>query len=160
MHKFWSSFFGYNPQEYWKKRGKTFFSEEFYDKDRYRVQEKKLINLLSTLNFSSILEFGCGFGRVTKLILENFQIEDFLAFDISPDLINKVKKLEQRFPQLKVKVADLLNLNINQKYDLVFGSDVLMHVPPNEINKTLDQLVNSSKHYVVNVDWFQKKNSI
>jgi len=79
MHKFWSSFFKYDPREYWLKRGEVFSDENLYHKQEYRSQEKTLLHYLSRLNFSSVFEFGCGFGRITRLLLDNFDVKEYLA---------------------------------------------------------------------------------
>jgi len=156
MHKFWSSFLKYDSQKYWEKRGKNFFSEKIYDNSKYREQEKKLLNHLSTFDFSSVLEIGCGFGRITRLILDNFKVDDYLGFDISPDLINIAIKLKKDYPNTQFKVGDIIELKLEKKYDLIIGSEILMHIPPKKISHVINNLINFSNKHIVNVDWYQK----
>ena len=160
MHKFWSSFLKYDPKKYWLERGKGFVQEHLYEKEKYRKQENILLNYLRKLEFSSVLEVGCGFGRMTQLLLKNFEIKDYLATDISPHLVNSAKKLCQNFTNVQFKVSDITDLQLNNKYDLVIGSEVLMHIRPTDIEQTIVKLIQYANKHVVNVDWYQKQKPV
>ena len=85
----------YNPSEYWRERGKVYKKNFRYDKDK-RLQEEFLLTHLNGISgsFKSVLELGCGFGRITKLLLTNYDnITEYLAVDISPDQIENAKTL-------------------------------------------------------------------
>ena len=85
----------YNPSEYWHERGKLYKKNFRYDKNK-RLQEEFLIDYLNgiTGSFKSVLELGCGFGRITKLLLTNYNnITEYLAIDISPHQIENAKIL-------------------------------------------------------------------
>ncbi|HZA06476.1 MAG TPA: hypothetical protein VE619_02125, partial [Nitrososphaeraceae archaeon] len=65
----------YNPQQYWTEQGKI-YKEQFRYNKNFKLQEQMLIDYLKR-NFSrssslTVLELGCGFGRITKLLLLNF----------------------------------------------------------------------------------------
>ena len=157
MHKIWNSLFNYNPENYWKKRGRDFHDEGIYLKEKYRNQEKELLNYLRGLKFESVLEIGCGYGRITKMLLENFEIKEYFAIDISDDLISEAKKLCKNFA-VKFLVGDIRKLNLERKYGLVIGCEVLMHVPPEDIENTMRILVSYSQKHIINIDWHQKTN--
>ena len=60
------------------------------------MQEEFLLEHLNGLSgsFQTVLELGCGFGRITKLLLTNSDnITEYLAVDISPDQIENAKTL-------------------------------------------------------------------
>src|SRR5437660_7231958 len=79
----------YIPHEYWFKHGRTYKDEFRYNKN-FELQEKILIDYLKDVSssFSSVLEVGCGFGRITKLLLSHFpNITEYFAIDLSPDQI-------------------------------------------------------------------------
>jgi cyclopropane fatty-acyl-phospholipid synthase-like methyltransferase len=68
----------YVAREYWLKHGKSYKDEFRYNK-KYRLQEQTLIQYMSSHIFEDsrnkqmrVLELGCGFGRITKLVLSNF----------------------------------------------------------------------------------------
>jgi len=154
MHKFWSSFFKYNPREYWLKRGEVFFDEKLYDKQEYRSQEKTLLQYLLRLNFSSVFEFGCGFERITRLLLDNFDVKEYLATEYSPDLLEHAKNLTSKFKNIQFKRGLIQDIKIEKKYDLVLGVEVLMHVKPIDIKYVIQKLVSMSNEHVVNVDFY------
>ncbi len=149
--------FEYNPKKYWEERGKV-YRDQFQNSDFFKKQESFLLEQLKTLNFNSILEFGCGFGRITKLILSNFDIQEYKAIDLSIDQIDNAK---QELGELANKV-DFQVCNLNETsfksshYDLVLGVEVLMHVKPSDIEKVITHLLNSSKKYFINVDYYAK----
>ena len=85
----------YVPREYWLKHGRTYKDDFRYNK-LFELQESVLIDHLkqNTTSFTSVLEIGCGFGRITKLILTNFEgISEYQAIDISPEQIQNAKQL-------------------------------------------------------------------
>lgn len=154
----------YNPSEYWHERGKVYQKNFRYDKNKL-LQEEFLIDYLNgiTGSFKSVLELGCGFGRITKLLLTNFNnIIEYLAVDISPHQIENAKVLlsSVKLPDNEVKldfmVSDIQSLNLdNKKYDLVILSEVLLHVLPTEIDSIIKKLISLSKKHVVNIDWYE-----
>ncbi|HUT06100.1 MAG TPA: class I SAM-dependent methyltransferase [Nitrosopumilaceae archaeon] len=90
--KFKSKINTYKPYQYWYETGKE-YQDEFEYSEFFKLQEKVFLNVLRELSFESVLEFGCGFGRMTKLILENFPVKKYVAFDLSPHQIQNAKKI-------------------------------------------------------------------
>jgi len=158
----------YNPPEYWYKHGKT-YKEQFQYNKNFELQESLVIdylkkNLGSLTPFSTVLEVGCGFGRITKLLLSNFpNIHEYLAIDLSPDQIENAKEftrpvIETRKDNpLNFIVSDIQSFQNQRKYDLVIASEVLMHILPSEIEKAMIKLVSMSNRHVVNIDWYEKE---
>lgn len=158
----------YNPHEYWYKHGKT-YKEQFRYNKNFELQESLILdylkkNLASSTPFSTVLEVGCGFGRITKLLLSNFpSIREYLAIDLSPDQIVNAKEftrpvIETRKDNpLNFIVSDIQSFQSQRKYDLVIASEVLMHILPSEIEKAMIKLVSMSNHHAVNIDWYEKE---
>lgn len=156
----------YVPHEYWSQQGKTYREGFRYNKD-FELQEKILIDYLkgyfvSHTPFSTVLEVGCGFGRITKLLLSNFPyISDYLAIDLSVDQIENAKEFARpavtRHDQLNFVVSDIQSFQNQKRYDLVVASEVLMHILPSEIEEVMRKLVTISKKHVVNIDWYEEQ---
>jgi SAM-dependent methyltransferase len=72
----------YKPLDYWTKRGKI-YKDKFIRDDNAVREENALIDYLKKIQFETVLEYGCGFGRITKLLLDNFKISQYTAFDLS-----------------------------------------------------------------------------
>ena len=151
----------YVPNKYWLERGKNYRLNFMYT-DNFRLQEKILLDYLEGISpFSTVLEVGCGFGRITKLILSNFsKICEYIATNLSPHQINEAEKYvnglrSSRPPQFIV--SDIQSLDLKNKYDLVLASEVLMHVPPSDIERVIGKVVDISSRHVVDIDWYEEK---
>ena len=153
----------YNPSEYWHERGKIYKKNFRYDKNKH-VQEEFLIAHLNNISgsFKSVLELGCGFGRITQLLLSNYSnITEYLAVDISPDQIENAKsllsstKLSNNQVKLNFLVSDIQSLDLDKQYDLVILSEVLLHILPTEIDSIIKKLITLSKKHIINIDWYE-----
>ena len=153
----------YNPSEYWHERGKIYKKNFRYDKNKH-VQEEFLIAHLNNISgsFKSLLELGCGFGRITQLLLSNYSnITEYLAVDISPDQIENAKsllsstKLSNNQVKLNFLVSDIQSLDLDKEYDLVILSEVLLHILPTEIDSIIKKLITLSKKHIINIDWYE-----
>jgi len=146
----------YEPNSYWNERGKNLDREDLYNKEKYRKQERMLIEHLKGIKFSSVLELGCGYGRITKLILENFQVSRYVAIDISSVLIEKAKN---KIPdKVEFQVNDINNISKEEKFDLVLASEVLMHIKPNNIERIIRNIISISNNHIINIDWYERPN--
>ena len=68
----------YDNVTYWEQEGKLYLNnysnlDESIIK-RYDEQANLIIKFLSNLEFNSVCEAGCGFGRITKKIIDKFNI--------------------------------------------------------------------------------------
>jgi len=151
--KFVRPFVKYKPDKYWLKRGKV-YQKRFQRVEATEKQEKKLIDFLNQLTFETVLEFGCGFGRISKLLLDNFPIKEYYAFDLSPHQINNARKLCKKFPNISFEVNKIQDFKSDKKFDLVIGAEVLMHVLPTEIDNVVNKLAGFAKYHIVNIDWY------
>ena len=145
----------YRPNEYWKKRGRTYEKEFVYSKT-FQDQEKALLDVLKQLSFDSVLECGCGFGRITKLVLNNFSINEYNAFDLSPHQINNAQKNCQNFDNVHFEVNTIQEFKTEKKFDLVLSAEVLLHILPRDIDQIIKKMVNLSKRDVINLDWYER----
>jgi len=149
-------------KNYWLNRGKG-YQEEFARHDRaqrvkFRRQEKGLIEFLKNkTNFESVFELGCGFGRITKLLLNEFpDIGRYTAVDLSPDQIANARKYVSN-DKVEFAVSSGQDLNYpSDSYDLVFASEVLMHIPPTDIRNVVASMVRISRKHIVNLDWYHE----
>jgi SAM-dependent methyltransferase len=172
------------------EQGKV-YKNNFKYNNKFELQERMLIEYLTSNVFSpnsdgnpvelSVLEVGCGFGRITRLLLTNFgkSIVRYVAADMSPDqIINARQLLEEPYldeedvtivndkesrkgGRLEFVVSDIQSLNSNdnsnQRYDLVLACEVLLHVLPSEIQHVIHHLTEMSNKHIINVDWYEEK---
>jgi SAM-dependent methyltransferase len=178
----------YNPKDYWLEQGKV-YKNNFKYNNKFELQERMLLDYLTSNIFTSnsegrpveltVLEVGCGFGRITRLLLESFgkAIVKYMAVDMSHDQIRNAREyVEQSYlkggggtavddsdgrkgERLEFVVSDIQSLNstdvANHSYDLVLACEVLLHVLPSEIQKVVYQLTEMSNKNIINVDWYE-----
>lgn len=146
----------YDPVAYWTAAGSDpghlEHESHFTRSPVYRRQEEALLDVLRTLSFSSILEAGCGFGRITGLVHRAFRQRPYRGFDLSPE---RVAAARRRVPEAELQVASILSYE-GLSADLVLAVEVLMHVPPAELERTVARLVGLSHRYLVTLDWSQE----
>jgi 2-polyprenyl-3-methyl-5-hydroxy-6-metoxy-1,4-benzoquinol methylase len=140
----------YIPHDYWKEYGKLYFTNFKYN-NNFKKQETELLAELRKIKFQTVLEYGCGFGRITKLINENFKSRKYTAFDISVEQLNNAQKFCD-CDNVDFIVSSIEDFEPYQKYDLVVGSEVLMHVKPKNIESIIKKIVGWSKKYILSID--------
>lgn len=149
--------------EYWKKRGpeyqKELQNQPKYAKSRLKDQEKFTMNIIGNYKFDKILEIGCGTGRYTKILSSHFCPERYVAIDISNEQIEIAKK-NVSDKKIEFHCTRIQEFNPQEKFDLVFASEVLMHIDFENIPLVIANLVSLSTNKIISIDWFDEKKSI
>ena len=100
--------------------------------------EYKIIETKKTLSTEpkSILDFGCGVGRNMEFLQKHFSNSDLFGCDISSKSILLARK--------EIKNATFYELGkdmINQKFDLIFISNVFHHIAVDERQTILEKQI-------------------
>jgi SAM-dependent methyltransferase len=141
---------------YWLARGKTYFQEGRLKTEYYHLQEQFLLNALtgSGLPTNNIVELGCGFGRITRLLAEAFPRANVVALDLSPDQLERAAE----------NCANVRNVTFRQydvysgapvpggSYDLAIAIEVLLHHPHDTVVDMVRSLSSAASCFV-NLDW-------
>jgi SAM-dependent methyltransferase len=142
----------YDNEGFWQgKFGKGYYdmyTKKPYYKDLMINHEKGLVKFLKTIEFGSVLEFGAGFGRITKVISENFNVDTYDAFDISSDQIQNAKKHCKGLP-VNFIVSSFNDFKSDKKYDVVIGCECLIHIPPEKLEEYISKMLTYSKKYFI-----------
>ena len=106
-----------------------------WDADTYNKvadpQEAWAKEILARAGFTpgqTVLDAGCGSGRVTKLLLE--QGLDVVAVDADPAMVAKAR--EALPPQVRVEQQDLLDLELDEPVDAIFSCAVFHWIDDHE----------------------------
>ena len=142
----------YDNEAFWKDDfGKGYYNmytKKQHYKDWMINHEKELVKFLKTSEFESILEFGAGFGRMSKVISENFNINTYDAFDISSDQIQNAKKHCKEL-SINFTVSSFEDFKSDKKYDIVLGCECLLHIPPEKVEEYISKMLSYSKKYFI-----------
>ena len=79
----------------------------------------------------TVLDAGCGSGRVTRLLLERLPDGRVIAVDASPDMVARARQELAGDPRADVRRADLAELRLNEgeQVDAVFSNATFHWVP-------------------------------
>jgi len=104
-------------------------AEQFSD-SRYKVWPEFEYFKGYLQNGQDLLDLGCGNGRLLEL-LKDYKI-NYLGIDYSKKLIAEAK---QDWPNSDFVISDILDLNLKEKYDLVFLVATLHHIPSQKLRE-------------------------
>lgn len=152
---------GYDPVRYWLARGGGYLNEfERHDEKTaaaFAHQEELFLDTLRGLHFDSALELGCGFGRMLKIVADDFCLRRLEGIDISPAQIAPAREYVGN-PHVILKVADITRglPYENGEFHLVYTCEVLMHIP--DPQPVVDESLRVSRKYVLNLEYFDPSN--
>jgi len=145
----------FNVNQYWLERGRNYIREGLPD-DFHRLQERFLLHLLraSGMPLDRILEIGCGFGRVTRLLAESFPNSQITALDLSPDQLENARRYCGQNPNLSFQQYDFYSGAPlpSGECDAIIAVEVFLHHPRPVICGLADKLSGVARH-IVNLDW-------
>jgi trans-aconitate methyltransferase len=142
----------YEPVAYWEEAGQTYEADFLAGRigHGYERQEARLLALLERLEFTSVLEVGCGFGRITELVARRFPGVPITALDLSVDQLARARA---RVPDAEFVRSVFQGWRTQRRWDLVLAVEVLMHTPPADVAAVSAKLRRLSSRHVVTVDW-------
>lgn len=132
----------YMPELFWAERG---VEPALRDEE----EDKFILGHLNKLSFKSVLDIGCGDGRMADLIFKNFNIERYVGIDLSKD---RLMMLEKKSYPATLVYGDYLK-TIFPQFDLIIASHVLLHIHPFNIKDFIRKMTNESKH-IIHIDYF------
>lgn len=98
--------------------------------------------LLKVLQPKSVLELGCGSGRLFPLYLKE-GIAKIVGIDLSHEM---VKQAEKKYPSVQVYQGDIANYVLDEKFDLVvISNSLLKHI---EAPETRLKVLNNAKKFL------------
>lgn len=91
---------------------------------------KEFINLLNLDPSKTVLEIGCGTGRIAKKIIS--QCKKYVGIDISTKTVNVARNHFENFDNAFFVNEDFLEYKANQKYDVIYSTLTFMHIKEKE----------------------------
>lgn len=145
----------FNVNEYWLERGRAYIDEQRTPPEFHRLQERFLLDVLqhSGLPMQRVLEMGCGFGRITRLLADTWPDADLTALDLSPEQLANARRYcgarPIRFEQYDFYSGQPLP---GGGYDTILAIEVFLHHPPTVVVGLFKKLADAGRH-IVNIDW-------
>lgn len=134
----------YDPVAYWESAGRDYLLNFIPDAD-YEAQEHSLLKVLAPLEYDSVLEVGCGFGRITRLLGNNVT-----AIDPSADQLSAARAVA---PGCELIQSSIQAFETDRRWDLVLAVEVLMHIRPEDMPAVADKMRSLARRQIVTLDW-------
>ena len=80
----------------------------------------------------TVLDAGCGSGKVTAMLLERLPEGRVIGVDASPEMIEKAEAAIGGDPRVELRVGNLLDLEVDEPVDAIFSSAVFHWVLEHE----------------------------
>lgn len=136
----------------WTKSPKRYAKRIERMRSGYAKQEESLRRAMADLHYDSFIDLGCGFGRISKLLLGKGA--DGVGVDVNLDYLKAARKYLGAGYQ--VVQADIRFLPFKDRSaDLVGAFEVLMHLPPEGAASALDGMSRVGRKYIVHLDWYE-----
>jgi SAM-dependent methyltransferase len=141
------SFLGRTP--YYEKDYSGYYdqpgTEEFHKKRYQQLVNWMSDYLLKEFNFRTVLDVGCGQGWAMDAMLSKF--ENINICGIEPSKHNSAISQKKGYQVFKGKIEDL---NINNKYDLIYSNNVIQHVnDPKKFVLNIKKLLNKEGAIII-----------
>lgn len=115
-------------------------------------QERALRELFRELapDVGSVLEVGCGRGRIAAMLAEAMPGATYTGLDIGQQQLALTARVR---PDGEFIHANLAEWWPARRWDLVVSVECLMHVPPADIEEVAHTLLHAARLYVVACEW-------
>ncbi len=158
---YWYRYITFNPKEYWTKRGGGKYLKQFQPEDERNT--KLILNTLNSLEFESLIDIGCGYGRYLKSMKENLYNKNnvkLVGVDISPTQILAAKDFCQKVHDVEFIEIDGKHFPFEDKsFDIAFTYGCMGHVPYKEINSFFSEVCRLTKKYGLFLELSDKRTS-
>ena len=125
------------------------FGDEYVDRNAAAAQGRRpfWVQRHEQLGFSSALEIGWNMGGNLRHLVELLGVENVAGVDINE---HALEVLRRDVPGVDVRIARARELPFGDaSFDLVFTTGVLIHQPPEELAQVMDEIVRTSRRYVL-----------
>lgn len=133
----------FDANQYWLNRGVEYIEETRLRTPFYQKQEAFIVDVVRQFQPKSILELGCGFGRITRRILEALPNVKIVGIDLSPDQVRNARS----YCEAKRTIFysdDLLMDPILPLADLCLAVELFLHLPFDGLQTLVPKILRSA----------------
>ena len=152
----------YIPTNFWEDYGKVYRNYFKNSKDD-KLDSSVILNLrdliarINALQVKSVLEVGCGFGRILPSIVEALNLDAY-GIELSSTMIEDSKKYLVGYEykdRIHIQQAPAQKIPFGDKsFDLIYTHVCLTHIPPKDIPTVVDEITRVASKYVIHIERF------
>ena len=140
-----------DPIGFWRDQGKSFVGFAVSQSPEHLEQERVLTELLVGCDWETVLDVGCGWGRLARLLGRIRPLASYTGLDVGESQINLTRSVR---PDAELIHTPLQEFEPgDRRWDLVLTSEVVMHVPPEQVSAFISRLAGMAARYLVLVEW-------
>jgi len=122
------------------------------------VFDQNIVNIVRSIRPSSILDLGCGQGKLGRLIHKSYEASDDAMNNVTLSGVNPLfNKIEDKIMLESIGYNNVFDMTIEQfceeyidsRYDLICALDVLEHLPRSKYFDVLDQLLYRCDYFLI-----------
>lgn len=136
QEKVWANFPASEAERYWNNR-------------KHKKRSRWFAAFISEYKFDSAFEVGVNCGRNLDYILRFTPGIDVGGIDINEAALEFAK---EHVPNAKLEHGSIHEMGTTEKYDIVFTSGVLLHVPPGDVDKVIQRCLDKANKYVIHME--------
>lgn len=99
----------------------------------------RIIDIIKQINFNSLLDVGCGDGKLIFEIMKFSKDKKVMGVDLSEKAISFAKAFNYE-NGAQFYCGDLADIDIKEKFDIVTLIETLEHIPNEQIDKFIDSI--------------------
>lgn len=131
----------FDPNAYWLKRGPSYMGEPRLHGPFYRSQERFIVDVVKRLNPSTVLEVGCGYGRVTRELAKALPGTKITGRELSSAQVTNARAYCQGLKNVEFRYADINVDPVGGPFDLAIAIEVLLHHPAEAVKGIIGKLL-------------------
>ena len=141
----------FDADAYWRSMGKWLAGPGAMTPE-HKVAEERLSVVLAGIDDDvvDVLDVGCGRGRLATLLRDVLPLARYYGVDVGPD---QVQATAEARPDGTIVLSRIQDFAPGRKWDLVLCSEVLMHIPPADIEAVASVLLGLTRRYLLMIEW-------
>ncbi|RKY90267.1 hypothetical protein DRQ15_07795 [candidate division KSB1 bacterium] len=127
---------------------KTWLQKKNIKIDEMSIEIYRYLQRYVDFDKKSVLELGCGAGRLSFLIAQN-AIQKMILVDSSSRALERARSLLGKRSNITFVKSDLFQLDLSEKFDIVISSGVIEHFKKERLKECIKKHIQFSKENVI-----------
>lgn len=142
--------FQYDPEAFWTAHGPHLAPPGASSPEQALVEKELLILLRELDPIESVIDVGCGQGRLAAVLGNALPQAAYAGVDLAQAQLDGTARVR---PDGEFFLSQLQDFQPRRQWDLAIASEVLMHIPPADMWQACENLRMLARKYLITIDW-------